>query len=299
MSTAKEAVFRAVPLMSVAAALFMLAVAPPAAAQTVCADSVQGRIAWDGAKNTSWTPANLAALCNGAETSTEPGLCFKRVKSGTVDFGGGTNWNPDNALRLCAGALNANARVTCFEGKIAQGIKWAAAIGQCEGTGASAVDPGSKGSVPTAKPGSSPVKVPPMKSGTIPTKSSTPPKKSSTPPAGPSATCTGTEDCDGDGVSFAADDCDDRDAARYPGAREIADFEGHDEDCNPATYGDLDADGDGFVDSRVCNGPNCGQDCDDTRPAVNPHAAELPNRRDDNCNGLVDDDLEGWWNPAP
>ncbi|MDP2762395.1 MAG: putative metal-binding motif-containing protein [Sideroxyarcus sp.] len=269
-------------LIALAAGLFVFVVGPSDAAQTACTDSVQGRIAWAGAKNTSWSAANLAALCKGAENSTEPGKCFKRVMSGTVNFGGGTNWNPSNALKLCAGALDANARVSCFEGKIAQGIAWATAINQCKKT----VDHGSLSQrpVPPPKPGVPAVKVPP--------------KKSSPPPARPSPTCSPTGDCDGDGVSIANDDCDDNDAARYPGATEIADFAGHDEDCNDATLGNLDSDGDGFIDSRVCNGTICGDDCDDARPAVNPHAAELPNRRDDNCNGVIDDDLEGWWNPA-
>lgn len=100
-------------IIALATALFVLALAPSTAAQTACADSVQGRIAWLGAKSTLWTAANLAALCKGAEASTEPGKCFKRVMSGTVSYGGGTSWNPVNALRLCAGALDANARVAC------------------------------------------------------------------------------------------------------------------------------------------------------------------------------------------
>lgn len=280
-----------VPFIALTTVLFVLAVGPSAAAQNVCADSVQGRIAWIGAKNTSWTAANLAALCKGAETSIEPGKCFKRVMGGTVSYGGGTIWNPTNALRLCAGTLDANARIACFEGKITQGMAWAAAADQCVRTASPAL--GSVNQRPvltpkvTPKPGVPPVKALPKA-----------PPKTATPPATPSPTCPAAEDCDGDGYSSATGDCDERDATRYPGATEVADFEGHDEDCNQHTIGNLDADGDGFVDSRVCNGTNCGLDCDDTRPAVNPHAAELPNRRDDNCNGLIDDDLEGWWNPA-
>lgn len=269
--------------MTFTAIALMLTAAPRAAAQTVCADSVQGHIAWSGPKATTWTPANLTALCRGAETSTAPGTCFARVMSGTVNFGGGTSWNPSNALKLCAGALDANARVACFEGKIAKGIPWSAATDQCANSGLASVDFGamSQSTGPIPKPGLPPVKLPP---------------RTAPAPAGP--TCSPTGDCDGDGVSLADGDCDDNDPSRYPGATEIADFWGHDEDCNESTFGSLDVDGDGFVDQRVCNGSNCSTDCDDTRPAVNPNAAELPNRRDDNCNGIVDDDLEGWWNPA-
>lgn len=289
MFPAEKTTVATVPRIVLATALFVLFVTP-AVAQNACADSVRGRIPWVDAKGTAWTAANLLALCKGAETSTEPGKCFQHVMSGTVSYGAGTTWNPSNALRLCSGALDANARVSCFEKKITQGIEWAAATDQCNAAAAPALDlallaqrpaPTAR-PIPTARPAPT-VKLPPVKSH---------PGTASTPPV-----CSGG-DCDGDGFS-ATDDCDDNDASRYPGAAEVADFEGHDEDCNPATIGFLDNDGDGFVDSRVCNGTYCGRDCDDTRPAVNPNAAELPNRRDDNCNGQIDDDLEGWWNPAP
>lgn len=273
---------RFIPLFAFSTGLFVLSVGASAAAQSTCADSVRGRIEWAGSKNSTWSAANLGALCKGAENSSEPGKCFKRVMSGSVNFGGGTSWNPSNALKLCAGALDANARVSCFEGKIGQGIGWSAAISQCQG----GVGHGSLSQRPVLppKPGVPVVKAPPRKSGSTPARSS--------------PSCSTTVDCDGDGVSIENGDCDDSDVSRYPGATEIADFAGHDEDCNETTYGVLDADGDGFVDQRICNGTVCGVDCDDNRPAVNPHAAELPNRRDDNCNGVIDDDLEGWWNPA-
>lgn len=269
-------------------ALAMLAMtflaSPRAVAQNVCVDSVQGRIAWAGSKEPAWTPANLTALCKGAQTSTAPGECFAKVMSGSVNFGGGTYWNPSNALRLCAGATNGIARVNCFDEKISQGTAWGMAIDQCTSAAVAGINPGTLNSRP----------------GTIP-KPAAPNAKlpSKAPPAPVAESCSPTGDCDGDGVSLADGDCDDRDASRYPGNPEVADFTGHDEDCNSATIGENgDADGDGFISVRVCNGRNCGDDCDDTRPAVNPHAAELPNRRDDNCNGAVDDDLEGWWNPA-
>jgi len=282
-----------VPLISLAAALYLFAAMPSEAAQNGCADSVQGRITWAGDKSPKWTAANLAALCKDAETSTEPGKCFKRVMSGSVNYGGGTSWNPSNALDLCAGARDANARISCFEGKIAQGRGWDMAIGQCRGT----VDPGIVGKSATP-PVKASAKMPAAKSAAESPPARVPAKKSQARPASPPPVCSPTGDCDGDGVSLAEGDCDDADASRYPGATEIADFAGHDEDCNDATYGTRDEDGDGFTDARVCNGSNCGDDCDDTRRAVNPNAAELPNRRDDDCNGVIDDHLEGWWNPA-
>ena len=63
-------------------------------------------------------------------------------------------------------------------------------------------------------------------------------------------------DVDGDGAISPAcggQDCDDRDGSRYPGAVEICDPLGVDEDCSPATLGGLDEDGDGFVSAACWN----------------------------------------------
>ena len=73
--------------------------------------------------------------------------------------------------------------------------------------------------------------------------------------------CSTTEDADGDGAratECGGDDCDDSDAHRYPSNAELCDVDGHDEDCNPATFGDRDLDGDSIVDLYCCNGTNCG-----------------------------------------
>lgn len=85
-------------------------------------------------------------------------------------------------------------------------------------------------------------------------------------------------DADGDGnagVSCGGTDCDDYDGARFPGNPEVCDAEGHDEDCNDATYGMKDSDGDGYYDYRCFNISNgiitsSGNDCDDDNAAIFP-----------------------------
>jgi hypothetical protein len=89
-------------------------------------------------------------------------------------------------------------------------------------------------------------------------------------------------------------DCDDTDAARFPGNLEVCDDEGHDEDCDLDTRGDVDADGDGFEDIRCCNpaeagGTNCGDDCDDGRRTVNPGGVEICNGLNDDCDMGIDE----------
>lgn len=108
-------------------------------------------------------------------------------------------------------------------------------------------------------------------------------------------------DQDGDGHQDAAcvdaqgetlgDDCDDHHPRRYPGAPEVCDEQDVDEDCNADTYGSVDADSDGFDDSRCCNGTTCGSDCDDQRPSVNPIASEVCDGFDNNCDGVADEGL--------
>jgi len=100
--------------------------------------------------------------------------------------------------------------------------------------------------------------------------------------------CEACRDSDGDGSADAAcggTDCDDSDPTVYPGATEVCDPEGIDEDCDPSTLG-RDADGDGFVDAACCNGDVCGTDCNDAVRNANPDAPEV-------CNGTIDDDCDG------
>ena len=112
-------------------------------------------------------------------------------------------------------------------------------------------------------------------------------------------------DCDADNDgSPASEDCDESDPLTYPGASEQCD--GLDNDCDgivdeetvTTTYF-ADADGDGFGDitdtTESCLAPanyvDNSDDCDDSDPTVSPAAAEVCDERDNDCNGLIDDNL--------
>ncbi|MEN0064308.1 MAG: putative metal-binding motif-containing protein [Myxococcota bacterium] len=101
-------------------------------------------------------------------------------------------------------------------------------------------------------------------------------------------------------------DCNDTDASVFPGAVEICDNldndcdGGLDEGFNPIDYY-LDADADGFGDPnsllRTCDDPGAAyvfndSDCNDEFDTVNPDAIDCPNYMDDDCNGIVDDQVE-------
>jgi len=112
-------------------------------------------------------------------------------------------------------------------------------------------------------------------------------------------------DQDGDGY-YSYEDCDDNNAAVYPGAEEICDA--LDNDCNgfaddglPQNTYFLDNDGDGFgnisitVDTCMTTPPMGyaanDTDCDDTKFNVNPDADEICNGIDDDCDGGIDEGL--------
>lgn len=100
-------------------------------------------------------------------------------------------------------------------------------------------------------------------------------------------------------------DCDDSDATVYPFAEELAD--GLDNNCNGKTDEGLansrfhgDRDGDGFgnpEDSLLAVERPAGYvdnslDCDDSRAQVFPGATEVPDDRDNDCDGKVDEEGE-------
>ena len=104
-----------------------------------------------------------------------------------------------------------------------------------------------------------------------------------------------------------SDDCDDGDPDIHPGAPERCD--GVDEDCDGLVDEDLqtrwylDSDGDGYGDAEIaidsCD-PGEGwvvdaTDCDDGAESIHPEADEICNDLDDDCDGLVDEDLESTW----
>ena len=97
------------------------------------------------------------------------------------------------------------------------------------------------------------------------------------------ATCV-----DAHGVALGAD-CDDNDANRFPGNREVCDPMHHDEDCDPTTHGGVDADGDTFESSACCNGTMCGTDCNDGRRDVHPGAVEVCDSADNDCDAMIDE----------
>ena len=97
------------------------------------------------------------------------------------------------------------------------------------------------------------------------------------------------------------DDCDDTDAAIYPGASESCNL--IDDDCDGEVdegiqtifYADIDNDGFGnsSVSQLSCSAPAGyvanNYDCNDGDNLINPVATEICNTIDDDCDGLVDD----------
>jgi Concanavalin A-like lectin/glucanases superfamily/Putative metal-binding motif len=113
-------------------------------------------------------------------------------------------------------------------------------------------------------------------------------------------------DVDGDGFAL-PDDCDDSNGQVHPDAVEVCD--GVDNDCDAVIDEDVllayftDSDGDGFGDPsglvEACERPagtvTTDTDCDDSRSDVFPGALEVCDDTDNDCDGVVDDDLTASW----
>ncbi|TVQ92064.1 MAG: hypothetical protein EA397_07760 [Deltaproteobacteria bacterium] len=116
--------------------------------------------------------------------------------------------------------------------------------------------------------------------------------------------------CAGDGVAPATapdGDCDDDDPTVYPGAEEVV-GDGIDQSCSGTELCFEDLDGDNFRTDEItesgpgdiaCEAPSLALasvpdgDCDDTDPAINPGAHEIPyDRIDQNCDGFDQVDVD-------
>jgi len=116
-----------------------------------------------------------------------------------------------------------------------------------------------------------------------------------TPEAAPADPCDNDPDQDRDGVDALACgglDCDDTNALRAPGRLEVCD--GTDDDCDPSTFGERDADADGAIDAACfnvdINGVTAaGDDCNDGNATVRPGAVEVCDGLDNDCDGSFDE----------
>jgi len=88
------------------------------------------------------------------------------------------------------------------------------------------------------------------------------------------------QDDDGDGYLECGGDCDDDRDDVYPGADDVC-GDAVDADCGGDLFDEIDQDEDGF--------PPCADDCDDFDGAVYPGAPEVPDLRDNDCDGEVDE----------
>jgi hypothetical protein len=104
------------------------------------------------------------------------------------------------------------------------------------------------------------------------------------------------------GYVLSSDDCDDLDAASYPGASEICDLADNDcdgdvdEGVGSTFYEDADGDGsgNGSVSVTGCEAPSGyvanSQDCDDFNVSTHPGAYEICDGFDNDCDGAIDED---------
>ncbi|KKR87082.1 MAG: Regulator of chromosome condensation [Candidatus Uhrbacteria bacterium GW2011_GWC2_41_11] len=130
-------------------------------------------------------------------------------------------------------------------------------------------------------------------------------------PVTPTPTPYPDSDSDGDGYDIRSD-CDDSNISVHPGATEVCD--GKDNDCDGSVdedvkdnyYRDADVDGYGTTSSttQACSVPTGyavnSLDCDDSDASVHPGAVEQCNGEDDDCDGVVDENVSeiSWYQDA-
>ena len=103
--------------------------------------------------------------------------------------------------------------------------------------------------------------------------------------------------CKPDGIwsALTPGDCNDKDPKAHPGGVEICD--GIDNSCNGVVDEDCDKDSDGYCNALkpvIGNPFSCplgGGDCVDFDPDVNPGAAEVCDKVDNDCDTLIDEDV--------
>jgi len=84
-----------------------------------------------------WRSANTSSaiefLCRGAETSSEPVECFRKVIWGAASWGRGGNrpWSVKDALSLCSGTLSARHTLLCLNRQLRAQAHWSVVIEQC------------------------------------------------------------------------------------------------------------------------------------------------------------------------
>jgi len=95
-------------------------------------------------------------------------------------------------------------------------------------------------------------------------------------------------DMDGDGYNTYID-CDDMNPDVHPGAEEVCN--GLDDNCNGRIDEGFDNDYDGYTicGYDVHTGEFIGKDCDDHNSNIHPGAHEILNKKDDDCDGWIDE----------
>jgi alpha-tubulin suppressor-like RCC1 family protein len=97
-------------------------------------------------------------------------------------------------------------------------------------------------------------------------------------------------------IACGGTDCDDNNFMIHPGAVEVCDSAGVDEDCDPTTFGNVDADKDGEVSAECSNTdpvthtPYRGTDCDDHNPTINHNGTETCDYVDNDCDTFIDEE---------